>query len=335
VVGFAEARQLLTRGKSQSVSEIAIRRAAAAALVLLFSTALAAQNVPAPSGPVNDFANVLDAASREQLTALVTALEKDTSAEIAVATVTSLDGLPVDEYANRLFTAWGVGRQSRDNGVLVLVAPADREIRIEVGYGLEGVLPDGLAGAIIREQFLPRFRDGDYKTGIVDGVTRIAAIVRQHEVLTPEQRAALEREANPGIPWWVIVPFMSIFVAIGAFMFGVGLRNKGGFEKIWGGCFGGIPLLLSSVFVPWSFFALGGLALALMAFGYLRGFEVFAGGSASGGGTHDMTPGSWRTSSSGSSPSTSSSWHSSSGSSSSGSSFGGGSSGGGGASGRW
>ena len=79
-------------------------------------------------------------------------------------------------------------------------------------------------------------------------------MVRKAEVLTPEQIAALEQSTDFGIPWWVIVPFMSIFVVIGSFVFGVGLENKGSFEKIWGGCFGGIPLLMSSVFVPWSFF---------------------------------------------------------------------------------
>ena len=165
--------------------------------------------------------------------------------------------------------------------MLVLMAPAEREIRIEVGYGLEGVLPDGLAGAIIREEFVPRFREGDFNGGIVRGVTRVADVVRKAEVLTPEQIAALEQSTGFGIPWWVIVPFMSIFVVIGSFMFGVGLRNKGSFEKIWGAGFGGIPLLMSSVFVPWSFFVLGGLALVLCAIGYFKGFKALEGGSVS------------------------------------------------------
>ena len=300
----------------------------------LVVAALSAQTLPQPSGAINDFAHVLTDESRTTLTTLVEAVENDTTAEIAVATVTSLEGLSVEEYANKLFNAWGVGQQAKDNGVLVLIAPTAREIRIEVGYGLEGVLPDGLAGAIIRDEFIPRFREGDFNGGIVRGVTRVAEVVRKGERLTPEQIAALEQSAGFGIPWWVIVPFMGIFVVIGSFMFGVGLRNKGSFEKIWGGCFGGIPLLMSSIFIPWSFFVLGGLALVLCAIGYRKGLKGFESGHSMASDTHDMSPGSWRSGSSRSS--SSSSWSSgSSSSSSSSSSFGGGSSGGGGASGRW
>ena len=312
-------------------------------LVLGFDSTLQleAQTLPKPSGPVNDFAKVLGVESRTRLTTLIEGVESETSAEIAVATVTSLDGMSVEEYATRLFNAWGVGRQSLDNGVLVLVAPTEREIRIEVGYGLEGVLPDGLAGAIIREQFIPRFRDGDVDRGVVDGVTRVAEIVRKGEKLTPEQLAALQQSAGSGgIPWWIILPFMTPFVSVGGFMLGLGVKNRGGFEKLFGALFGGIPLLLSLI-VPWTFFALIGLALVVFVVGYLKG-DTWLGGKPNST-RHTMSPKSWRnrrtTGSGGSSRSSSSSWSSSSGSSSgsssSSSSFGGGSSGGGGASGKW
>jgi uncharacterized protein len=138
------------------------------ALLLVLPAAVRAE-FPKPTGYVNDFAALLDAGARAELEALLRETEQATTAEIAVATVTSLDGLTVEEYANQLFQAWGIGQQANDNGVLVLVAPNEREMRIEVGYGLEPVLPDGLAGEIIRTEFLPQFKSGDYSAGIRQG----------------------------------------------------------------------------------------------------------------------------------------------------------------------
>ena len=166
----------------------------------IVAAALGAQTLPAPSGAVNDFATVLTDESRRSLTALIEGVERDTTAEIAVATVPSLDSVSVNEYANKLFKAWGVGQQAKDNGVLVLVAPTEREIHIEVGYGLEGVLPDGLAGAIIREEFVPRFREGDFNGGIVRGVTRVADILRKAETLTPNESRLSNSRQGSGFP---------------------------------------------------------------------------------------------------------------------------------------
>ena len=84
----------------------------------------------------------------------------------------------MEDYATALFNAWGIGKKDRDNGVLILVAVEDRAMRIEVGYGLEGVLPDGLAGSVIRQSFLPRFRDDDYRAGILEGTARIVEYPR-------------------------------------------------------------------------------------------------------------------------------------------------------------
>ena len=90
----------------------------------------------------------------------------------------SLEGMTVEEYANRLFAEWGIGQAADDNGVLLLVAPGDRAVRIEVGYGLEPILPDGLAGEIIRTEILPEFRAGNVPRGIGRGLNRISQIVR-------------------------------------------------------------------------------------------------------------------------------------------------------------
>ena len=123
-------------------------------------------------------------------------LEQQTSSEIAVATVESLDGMSVEEYANRLFKEWGVGQAKQDNGVLVLVAPNEREMRIEVGYGLEGVLPDGLAGQVIRDDFTPRFRENDYSGGIRNGVN--APRRHRREAPGPDARGAREIQRRRG-----------------------------------------------------------------------------------------------------------------------------------------
>ncbi len=149
-------------------------------LTTTLGAALVAADFPKPTGPVNDFAGLLDGPTKASLTTLIDAVEKETTAEIAVATVTTLDGMSVEEYANKLFKEWGIGQKGRDNGVLLLVAPTERNMRIEVGYGLEGVLPDGLAGNVMRDDMLPQFGRGDYQGGIVRGVERLAAIIRRN-----------------------------------------------------------------------------------------------------------------------------------------------------------
>ena len=315
-----------------------------AACALLIAAICAAQEMPAPTGAVNDFADVLTPQTEAALVTLVEAVEKDTTAEIAVATVTSLGGTAIDDYAVRLFKTWGIGQGGRDNGVLVLVAPAERQIRIEVGYGLEGVLPDGLAGVVIRETFLPRFREGDFDGGVLQGVTRVAEIVRRQEILSSEQHGALEREPTDWAPF-VFVPFLGLFVAVGMGVLGGGLRHTDRFFLIFGSAFGGLPLLISAVFGVWGFLILVAVALFALAIGYFLGPALMAYlervGSASGGDGRARPRRSSSSSSSsrrsGSSSSSSSSSGSSSSSSSGGSSgsFGGGRSGGGGASGSW
>jgi uncharacterized protein len=127
-----------------------------------------------------------------------------------VVTVPSLDGMTIEEYANRLFAAWRIGKKAHNNGVLFLVAPADRKVRIEVGYGLEPVLPDGLAGEIIRANVLPRFKEGDYTRGIRDGLTRVATIVRANHTLTADERRTIADSDRP--PGLVVFLFLACFI---------------------------------------------------------------------------------------------------------------------------
>lgn len=297
------------------------------AVLLSLPPCAAAVELPKPHGKVNDFAGLLVLEDREALEAQLASLERDTSAEMAVVTIPSLEGRVLEEYATALFTEWGVGKKGKDNGVLVLVAVADRAIRIEVGYGLEGVLPDGLAGSVIREVFLPRFREDDYRSGILAGTARLAEIVRRNETLSAEQRAALDGAGGDAGPMWLLMLVPAGIAGVGAFFGAASLRARV-VSEIFGGlvlvAFGiGISVLMHPDVSPP---VVAGLAIACGVIGFIAGGrprirKMLRGTGKRSGGSR------WIGSPSGSS--------SSRGSGSSSGSFGGGRSGGGGASGRW
>ena len=307
-----------------------IRCIGAFAVLLLLPALAAAQSFPKPTGRVNDFANVIDAATEAEIDRMIDQLERKTSSEIAVATVMSLDGMSIEEYANKLFKEWGVGQAKQDNGVLVLVAPTQREMRIEVGYGLEGVLPDGLAGEVIRDQFTPKFKNRDFSGGIKDGVTRLVGIVEKHQVLTPEEIAKLNDAGLPDddLPMWTVVLFSGAFASIRFWMIGAGIRTKAVFNTLFGGMLGIVPFLLSLIFMPGlTLMTLVPMAIIATWIGYRMGENEAVQTAFRGSGSSSSSG--WVKGSSGSSSS------SSSGSSSSSSNYGGGRSGGGGASGKW
>jgi uncharacterized protein len=127
---------------------------------------------------VMDAANIIPADVEARISALSARIETSTpGAQIAVVTVASLEGLTIEEYAEELFDELGVGSDELDNGVLFVIAPNEREMRIEVGYGLEGAIPDPLAGRIMDEDVLPRFADGEMAAGIEAGHARLAGLV--------------------------------------------------------------------------------------------------------------------------------------------------------------
>lgn len=297
------------------------------ALLCLPVVAAAAPGFPQPHGKVNDFAGVLAPADREALATQLDELERDTSAETAVVIVRSLEGRGLEEYASGLFAEWGIGKKGKDNGVLVLVAVADRAMRIEVGYGLEGILPDGLTGSVIRELFLPRFREGDYRRGILEGTSRVAEIIRRNETLSPEQRAALDAEAGDRWPAWLVTLLPAGIAGAGAFLGAALLRARVAgeiFDALVLTAFGlGLSIPLSSTVNP---LVVAGLALACAVIGFVAGGRPRVRTWLRGTGKGSRDSG-WIGSRRGSG--------SSRGSSSSSSSFGGGRSGGGGASGRW
>jgi len=148
-----------------------------ACLLLAFATLGLAANLPKSVGYVNDFAGRLSPSERQALEYKLRDYERATSNEVAIAIVESLDGEPVDAYANRLFKAWGIGKQGRNNGVLLLWAPVERKVRVEVGVGLEGAIPNAVAAEIVsRVTFL--FRRQEYVRGLTVGVDGILERLR-------------------------------------------------------------------------------------------------------------------------------------------------------------
>jgi uncharacterized protein len=146
--------------------------------VSLLSISVYAQKFPKPVGFVNDFAGVLDEGSKQRITAISSALKEKTGAEIAVVTVDTIaPSESVEDYSVELASRWGIGKKGEDTGVLILLAMQERKIRIEVGYGLEGIIPDGLAGEIIDKSILPSLRAGRYGEGMLRGVEAVSGII--------------------------------------------------------------------------------------------------------------------------------------------------------------
>ena len=198
---------------------------AAVATLLLAVVPSDAVDVPYLTGRVVDNAEILKPGTRERVSALAKAHEDRTTDQIAVLTIPTLGGESVEEFAVRVFEAWKLGQKGKDNGVLVVVAPKDRKMRIEVGYGLEGTLPDVAASRIIRNVMTPAFKDGDFDRGIEDGV---AAIVAQLEgraatagttasfadTLTSSDGKSTFKIEGPEIPWYMRI-------LLGCFIFGI------------------------------------------------------------------------------------------------------------------
>lgn len=148
--------------------------------VVLVMAALAArtasaENFPKPVGYVNDFAGVMDDQSRAKIEELLGAVENTTTAQVAVVTTkTFAPYASIEEYAVKLFAAWGIGAKGKDNGVLIVVAVDDRRMKIEVGYGLEGAIPDAAAGEIVTDKITPYFKQGNFGEGLYAGALAVS-----------------------------------------------------------------------------------------------------------------------------------------------------------------
>lgn len=153
-----------------------------AVIVLIPKAAFAYANPGQPVGYVNDFAGLLSQSTRTQLEQNLIEFEKQTKHEVVVVTITKLDNDTIENFAVKLFEDWKIGKKGADNGILFLIAKDDRQMRIEVGYGLEGALPDATAYKITEKIVKPLFRNGDYDGGVVSGIEAIEKSIKGEDV---------------------------------------------------------------------------------------------------------------------------------------------------------
>lgn len=266
-----------------------MRKAAAgivapALLALMLAGVVAAQpEPPALTGPVSDFAGVIDAPSREAIAAISAALQQATGDVIVVATVPTVAPAGIEEYALRMFenAGRGLGQRGQDNGALVLLAVEDREVRVEVGYGLEPYLTDGFVGQTSRQVMVPEFREGRYGAGLRGGVEQLAARVAEAKNVTLEgvpkasPRPVGDREQTP---WRLILPIgWVLFLLFSSFL----RRRRFRGRRRWGGHWSG----WSSGVGPFGGGFGGGFGAGPgRGGGFGGGFGGFGGGRSGGGG---------------------------------------------------
>ncbi|RYY27541.1 MAG: TPM domain-containing protein [Sphingomonadales bacterium] len=222
-------------------------------LLTLTPLTATAQNFPKRDRePVVDAAKILSAEQVAQLTQLSEGIEKDTTRQFVVATIPNLEDYPIEDYGYRLGRAWGLGDKEANNGILLIVAPNERKVRIEVGYGLEPIMTDALSSQIINQIIIPKFKEGDMPGGIVAGAQAIGEQMKLPlEAAEAKAKAAADargpagsRNGGGGFPFGVL--FIGIVVAffVLPMIFGGrgGRRYRGG-----GGDGGALPIILWSI----------------------------------------------------------------------------------------
>ncbi len=211
-----------------------LRRGLAAGLALILCLSLPAlarePDYPALTGRVVDQAGILSEQAEQNLTGWLEGFERDTGRQVVVATIGSLENQPIEDYGVGLGRKWGIGEKGKDTGAILLVAPNDRQVRIEVGYGLEGELTDAVSSTIIQQQILPYFRQGDFEGGIVNGIAAILGALGWTG--GPQVRPAAPQGGgdHPELGSLIFFGLILVFV-IFRNLFGVGRGRRPG---IWG-----------------------------------------------------------------------------------------------------
>ena len=198
-------------------------RLIAVALVFV-ATLAAALTFPPLTGRIVDQADIISPAAKAAIEPKLADLEDKSRIQLVVATVNSLEGQEIEPYANELFRTWKLGETTKNNGVLLLVAPNEHRVRIEVGYGLEGTLTDALSKVIITNAVTPRFKAGDFSDGVTRGVDDIITVLTTDASeweKRPELR--LDREPDSGPPNWLLVAGFFAFVTF--FIISAGFRR--------------------------------------------------------------------------------------------------------------
>lgn len=236
-----------------------------------------------PTGYVIDLANVIQPEAKAKITAMATELQQKTGAQMAVVTVNSLEGETREQYAADLYKHLGVGPKKNDEGVLLLVAPKDRQYKFEVGYGLEPVINDARAGDIGRAM-VPSLKSGDYSAAILTAMTQVAQYIAADKgvQLTGVPNRARAPTQSQKLPWWLI--FFGVFIVFqiiralirrgGGGGPGSGLRSRGS----------GIPPVIFMPGMGGGWGRGGGFGGSSGGFGGGGGFGGFGGGMSGGGG---------------------------------------------------
>lgn len=214
-------------------------------VVVAFLTVVAgplwAQQLPKPVGHVNDFANIIPAGDEQRMEQIIVAVREQTPAEIAVVTVESMSPYAtIEDYGIALADAWKVGSSSDDAGVILILALAEREVRIEVGYGLEGAIPDGKVGSILDNYVVPDLREGNYGAGLLNGVAAVALeIADEYGVtLTSVDIAAQPTRGDDGFDLGNLFYLIFVLIFFGGRWFFWPLLFAGRRRGIFGGGFG-------------------------------------------------------------------------------------------------
>jgi uncharacterized protein len=254
--------------------------------LLTVSLLVVGQNVPSRPNPpklVNDLADVLSPGDEARLEQKLVAYDDSTSSQIAIVLIKTLNDYPIEEYAAKLFREWGIGNKKTNNGVLIIAAIDDHKIRIEVGYGLEGVIPDIIANQIIRDDIGPNFRSENYYEGLNAAAESIIKAATG-EYKAPEGYGKKKGRGGKSILGMIIV-FIIIIIALanrrGGGRGGGGMMSRRGYGSVadsifWGALLGGMGRGGGGGGGGWS----GGGG---------GGFGGFGGGSSGGGGAS----GSW------------------------------------------
>ena len=254
-------------------------------VALLIGAPANAQAFPQLTGRVVDDAHLLDAGQVAQLTARSAEIEKASSRQFVVATIPDLQGYPIEEYGYKLGRAWKIGQKDANNGIILIVAPKDRKVRIEVGRGLEPVMTDALSSVIINQTILPRFKAGDMAGGIVAGADAIAeqmklpleaAEQRSAQILAGQHQRAPASQGEVGFGALPVI----LIVLVVAFVVLSFMRRGAGGQRYTGGGLGGGSGIGSTVanVALWS--VLNGMSN--------RGGGSWGGGSSGwGGGSND------------------------------------------------
>ena len=235
-------------------------------LAISSGAAYAERPIPKPEGLVNDFAQVISPSYEQKIQQVTGALYEKTGIPVVVVTMPDLGGGEYNDYATRLFSTWGIGKKGEDKGVLIFIAVKERKMRIEVGYGVEGVIPDGLAGQIRDQYMTPYLKKDRYGEGLLNGALAVAGILAKDAGVTlsgARKPTAVKRKKKSSS----ILPII-IFIVI----FFFASRRRGGFLLL-------LPFLMGGGRPR---YGSGGMGGSFGGFG--GGFGGFGGGMSGGGG---------------------------------------------------